>query len=58
VLAVAVGLDFLGAQEIDSDANGLEIGAALPPEAVYKAASHMKEPGRNVAAPGVAAGAA
>jgi hypothetical protein len=35
VLAVAVGLDFLGTEEIDGDTGGLEIGAALPPEAVY-----------------------
>jgi hypothetical protein len=35
VFAVAVGFDFLGTEKIDSDTGGLEIGAALPPEAVH-----------------------
>jgi hypothetical protein len=35
VLAVAVGLDFLGTEEVDSDTGCLETGAGLPPEAVH-----------------------
>jgi hypothetical protein len=34
VLAVAVRLDFLGTEELDSDTGVSEIGAALPPEPV------------------------
>ena len=36
MLTVAVGLDFLGAEEINSDTGGLEVSAALPPEAVHR----------------------
>ena len=34
MLAGAVGLDLLGAEEFDGDACRLEVGAALPPETV------------------------
>jgi hypothetical protein len=35
MLTVAVGLDFLAAEEVDDDTGCLEIGAAFPPEAVH-----------------------
>jgi hypothetical protein len=34
VLAIAVRLDFFWADEIDLNADGVEVSAALPPEAV------------------------